>query len=202
MKKLVLLSCALLLSSCVPPLLGSPNWVRIALAPNAIERNAACDRAVAQSSSTQFKLDNLVSGVIQLGPEKDNLSLFSSLGGTYTLCRVLGFSGRRPDEVPNIYTFVVVGQAGLEPSQLSVKLEFNDAEGKTFHTMTASQIDAKEDDVKAVFKRVVGTDTEAMNKSVTFTVVINRGKGEERHRVTRDMFGNVLLLTPRGEYAR
>jgi hypothetical protein len=204
MKKLLFLVLVFMLSSCVPPLLGSPNWVRIALAPNALERNAACDRAIAQSSTSvnAFKLDNLVAGVVDFGPEENKVSLFSSIGGTYTLCRVLGFTGRKPAEIPNVGTFIVIKQEQLQASALKTIIELNDVDGKVFHAINPSSTEAKSGELNVSFRRITAADTSAMEKAASLSVVIERGKGEERYRLTREMFGNVLLLIPRGNHAR
>jgi hypothetical protein len=200
MARLKLLLLAVLFSSCVPTLLSSPNWVRVALAPDAMERNAACDRAVANAARRDFS--TIVAGVVDLSPEDEGLKLFSSLGGTYTLCSVFGISGRKPESVPVSSSFIVIEQPGLKASQVTASIELNDGNGVVLRSVSPSSIEEDSEDVTASFRRWNGADFDAMNKAAFFTVVLNRGKGEEKYRVTRDMFESVLLLDPRSFNAR
>jgi hypothetical protein len=184
---------AFIFSSCVPTLLSSKNWVRIAFAPDASERNAACNRAL--SNAANNNLSNLVSGVANLNVPNAKMSFYSSLGGTYTLCSIFGLGGGLPPGlgVPEVYSFIVFEQDQIKSNQVKLRVDFLDDNKVVLGSVVANAPDAKTGESSFGFRDIKGSDLDVMNRSAGFNVVLNRGQGDETYPVTRESLGTALL---------
>jgi hypothetical protein len=187
-----LLVLALVLSSCVPTLLSSKSWVRIAIAPDAVERNEACNRGFSNASRRNFQ--DVLAGVVDLGGTTSGLQFYSSLGSTYSLCYIFGFGSTRPSQTPVVNTFVTIDQVGLKPEQVKAQIALEADNGNVLQSIAPSAVRTDSDGTTLVFGKFTGSDVDAMNNATSFSFILDRGKGEERFRITRDMLGTVLLV--------
>jgi hypothetical protein len=189
MKKLALLGLTVLFVSCAPTLLGSKEWVRITMIPTREERVTACDRGFSAGAALNFNA--LLAGVADLPAPKGDLTFFSALGGTYSLCYLFGVAKRPVTELPSGPTFITyTPETGETPPKIFVVLK--DENGKDLGKIDPSDTQTEKGDIYYGFRRFSGADLDLMGKSSYLEVAVVQNEKEARYKVTREMFGAPL----------
>jgi hypothetical protein len=177
---LMILALALSLTGCA--LFKSEAWAKQILLPNASTDSTACNKGV-QAGSARQELGSF--GTITFKPPQGSLGFSTRISQVYLLCYATGLIiGRKPDNIPDSFsTSVRIEDDTTTRAKIRVEISL-EQDGNEIVRLTESEIET-EGTAKTwySFKRLSAAQQTALETANSFTIIVNRGAGEERYAV-------------------
>jgi hypothetical protein len=189
--------CAFALSSCVPTS-ASPTtseWVYSAFLPTDLEINRACDLGHQAGSDKSQKTFSSV-GVGRRTLQTGILSVYTSVGGSYTICYILATKNpSKPASVPKQNSSIYIEESSIDIKDTRVSLEFlNEAREVIEKVPSLSKKLSQTDASLLEFSLPEWSDlqTTKMKQSSSFAVIVVQGQAQQRFEFHREDFGGLL----------
>jgi hypothetical protein len=177
---LAALILALSLSGCA--LFQPEPWAKQIFAPSSMTDQRSCDRGTQRGKSKQT-LDDF--GRVKFTAKQGDL-LFTTRGSKlHLLCYALGLIvGRGSEEFDPIFrTDIRIEASGVKRENIKVEVSL-EREGNEIARLTESETETEDNDKTWYsFRRLNQNQLAALEQTTSFTIVINRGLGEERYAV-------------------
>ena len=180
----LLVAVSVVFSSCAPGLFGSESWGKSIFAPSAASDSAACDAGY-QYGQTNKAIQTV--GFIQFKSSKGPVRLLTRLGMAYFLCNSLGLlNGRKPASISPVFTTSIsFDDASFVGKIAKVSISLEDQKGQEFARITAEQDETENSKQWYKLKSLSSGDIAALDKAVSFTIIIERAAGEEKYKITQ-----------------
>jgi hypothetical protein len=177
---LAALILSLSLSGCA--LFKPEAWAKQMFSPSSQSINTACDNGISSFSRREFPKF----GRVYFSPKVGELGFHSQLGQMTLFCFLAGnFAKSQSSEIAQIFTSEVRlldTTSKREAIKVQISLE---REGQELIRLEPSVIEPQEEagSTNYVFHRLSGNQITALEETTSFTVIVNRGSGEERYAV-------------------
>ena len=172
---------ALSLTGCA--LFKPEPWAKQIFAPSSVTDNAACDRGVREGSSKKDLDDKF--GSVEFAPKQGDLAFATRSRTLYLLCYATGLiSQGRPSSLRDSYTtFIRIQDSAVKRDQIKVQISL-EQDGRELVRLTDAEIETEGDDKTWYsFKRFSQNQLSALEQTTSFTIIVNRGLGEERYPI-------------------
>ena len=180
----MLVGLAAVLIACAPSVSSREAWGRAVFSPSSSSERAACDAGYQYGQTT--KAIQTV-GLISFSTPRGSLRLLTRLAKLHFLCNSIGlFNGRKPETYSDVFnTDVGFEDATMVGRFAKVSFSLEDEKGSEFARLTAEQTETEKNRQWYARKSYSATDLAALDKAASFSIIIERGSGEERYKVTQ-----------------
>jgi hypothetical protein len=168
------------LSSCA--LFQPEPWAKEIFAPSSATDQRSCDRGKQRGKSEQ-KSESF--GELEFKAKQGDLRVATRGSKLYFLCYALGlfFSNGSIELSPVFRTDIRIEDAAVKRENIKVEVSL-EREGNEIARLTESETETEDNDKTWYsFRRLNQNQLAALEQTTSFTIVINRGLGEERYAV-------------------
>jgi hypothetical protein len=168
---------ALTLSSCT--MFKPESWATQVFSPSSQSINTACDRGI-EAGPNAFDFGRII-----FSPTVGKLILTTRLSEVHVSCHLIGsFAKTMMDTISTVAkTEVQVQDSSVKRELISMEISL-EHDGQELVRLKTSSTDAEDTDKTWFsFRRLNQNQLAALEQTTSFTIVINRGLGEERYAV-------------------
>jgi hypothetical protein len=176
----MILGLALSLSGCA--LFQPESWAKQIFAPSSATDQRACERGKQRGKSEQ-RSESF--GELEFKAKQGNLQVSTRSGKLYQFCFALGlfFDNGSIELNAAFYTDIRIEDAAVKRENIKVEVSL-EREGTEIARLTESEKETEDNDKTWYsFRRLNQNQLAALEQTTSFTIVIDRGLGEERYAV-------------------
>ena len=172
------LALALSLSGCT--MLKPETWAKQIFSPSSATDQKACDEGFSARSNPQAPRSI---GSVDLQPKVGKLRFQSRIGFIHLRCRVQVAFDQKPSGPFSDFSFVSLEDSSVNSKQVKIEISLEASQNEIFR-LTDLPIIYDQDNViwYAIDRRNENLVT-ALEVVTSFTIIVNRGLGEERYAV-------------------
>jgi hypothetical protein len=202
MKKFIGLGVLLLmLAACVPGASTSESWARAIFAPSNATIKSACNMAMDLFGKSDIETSI---GEILLVSNGHSIRFVSAPGDATTFCGLLGGFIANDDRFSffnsfaytdirdDAHVFVVVNGTNIDIKTASLSISLEDETGASLAIVKAPNVEGVLPGVRFDFESTTFTREPQLDRVASFTIILNRGTGEERYKVTQQMYSALM----------
>ena len=156
-------------------------WARQIFAPSSQSQSTACDRGI----NSNQELPPIV-GRVFLSPKVGELSFHSQLGQLQLLCYLApSFARDQLSLIASIaQTYVLFQDSSVKRENVKVEISL-ERDGQELVRLKPSTVTPREESAATVFEfaRLTSDQLTALEQTTSFSIIVNRGLGEERYAV-------------------
>jgi hypothetical protein len=166
------------LSSCT--MVKPESWAKQIFAPSSGTDQRACDEGFAARSNPQASRSF---GYVALKPPVGKLSFFSRIGFIHLRCRVMVAFDQKPSGPFGDFTYVSIEDSSVTSKQVKVQISLEANQNEVFRLTDLPIISDEVDRIWYAIDRRNENLIKSLETVTSFTIIVNRGAGEERYFV-------------------
>ena len=199
MRNSLMLVFGLMLVACAPNNVRSELWARNIFVPTQANAQQGCSAAFSQSPGNYI-------GEKTFSSSQGQVRLISAPGDIGVFCQLLGILLSDSSALNSFFATeefaalakkanagVIVFTKSTSLKDTSAYLSLEDASGKEFSQVRSFTVEGVIPGVRFNFNQLTEIDVLNIGKALSFTIVINRGFGEERFPVNQNNFNPFAL---------
>ncbi len=176
--------------SCAPTSVGNESWSRVVFVASESAAQKGCTAAITQPPGSYIgqKPFASVNGAVNFMSTPGKVGIFCQLFSfglqTATARDQYFSSGAFKQQIRDAHAYVVVFTKETDFKKVSLYLSLEDKDGKEFAQLRNASVEGVLPGVRYDFDQLNPSDLANIDKTVSFSIVVNRGFGEEKFRVT------------------
>ncbi len=190
-KKVMIFVFLGLVVSCAPGTIGGESWSRTVFVASESAAQKGCTAAVTQSPGNYV-------GQKPFASANGAVNFMSTPGKVGIFCQLLSFVLQTPaardqyfsssafkQQVRDAHAHVVVFTKETDFKKVSLYLSLEDKDGKEFAQLRNATVEGVLPGLRYDFDQLNLSDLANIDKTFSFTIVVNRGTGDEKFRVAQ-----------------